>query len=111
MKLFIISRTAPNMFEVYMITGEATRDAVVTEIVDIDLIKTVENLGHIKTKDDWGTFIIENEVKNMIDFLTVSDYEQLEDFTFSDPSYIELMKRCGNAHQLWIHFYRSDLWN
>lgn len=110
MKLFVISRTAIDEFRAYIVKAEATRDAVLTEIVDIDMIQSVEPIGTIYNKVDWGNFYKLYKVKNMADFLTMPEYEKLEDFTFSQPTLDDLMKDL-DAQQIWIHFYRSDLWN
>jgi len=115
MKLFVVARTAKDIFSVYIVTGKA---ALVENIVGgdfdvcvIDTIDDVDAIGVIANKADWGKFFKLYKVKSMNDFLTIEGFENIEDFAFSQESYEHLQKQIG-GHQFWIHYYRSKMtWN
>jgi hypothetical protein len=115
MKLFIVARTTKDIFSVYIVTGEAQLvenvDGGKLDVCVIDSIDDVEGIGVIANKDDWGKFFKLYKIKSMADFLTVEEYENIEDFAFTQESYGYLQKQIG-GHQFWIHYYRSNMtWN
>ncbi len=115
MKLFVVARTASDVFSVHIVTGKAELveniDGGALDVCMIDTIDNVEGIGIIANKDDWGKFYKLYKMKSMTDFMTIEGYEIIEDFAFSQDSYEELQKQIG-GHQFWIHYYRSNMtWN
>ncbi len=115
MKLFVVARTAKDIFSIYLVTGKAELveniDGGKFDVCMIESIDSVAGIGVIANKDDWGKFYKLYMMKSMADFMTIEEYENIEDFAFSQLSYEQLQKEIG-GHQLWIHYYRSKMtWN
>ena len=108
MNLLVVSRVEDKLFVVYKITGNSKVYDTYTDLQQVELeIKAVQGISVIDSKEEWAKFYKLYNIKNMKDFVTVQEFEILEDTYLTAESYGKL-KKATKAKQLWVHFYQSQ---